>query len=88
MKVRIEADRRAASAAAAAHGADIIRRAISGQGKARVIAATGASRSTSLVPSPPPRTSTGHGSSSSISTNTRASRRTTRRASGAIFVRS
>ena len=44
MKVRIEADRRAASAAAAAHGADIIRRAISGQGKARVIAATGASQ--------------------------------------------
>ena len=44
MKVRIEADRRAASAAAAAHGADIIRRAISDRGKARVIAATGASQ--------------------------------------------
>ena len=44
MKVRIEADRRAAGAAAAAHGADIIRRAISNHGKARVIAATGASQ--------------------------------------------
>ena len=44
MKVRIEADRRAMSAAAAAHAAGTIRHAISDHGTARVIAATGASQ--------------------------------------------
>jgi glucosamine-6-phosphate deaminase len=44
MNVRIEADRRAMSAAAAAHGAASIRSAIDRRGKARIVAATGASQ--------------------------------------------
>ena len=44
MNVRIEADRRAMSAAAAAHGAESIRNAINRRGKARIVAATGASQ--------------------------------------------
>ena len=44
MKVRIEADRRAMSAAAATHGAESIRHAIHRRGKARIVAATGASQ--------------------------------------------
>ena len=44
MKVRIEADRRAMSAVAATHAAETIRRAIDRQGKARIVAATGASQ--------------------------------------------
>lgn len=44
MKVRIEPDRGAMSAAAAAHGAESIRNAINRRGKARIVAATGASQ--------------------------------------------
>jgi glucosamine-6-phosphate deaminase len=44
MDVRIEHDRRAMSAAAAAHAADSVRRAIDRHGKARIVAATGASQ--------------------------------------------
>jgi glucosamine-6-phosphate deaminase len=44
MKLRIEADRRAMSAAAAAHAAASVRSAISGHGHARIVAATGASQ--------------------------------------------
>jgi len=44
MNVRIEPDRRAMSAAAAAHAAGSIRRAIDRRGKARIVAATGASQ--------------------------------------------
>lgn len=44
MRVRIEPDRRAMSAAAATHGAESIRQAITRRGKARVVAATGASQ--------------------------------------------
>src|SRR5437762_8728937 len=44
MKLVLEPDRRAMSAAAGRHGADSIRRAIDRQGKARIVAATGASQ--------------------------------------------
>jgi glucosamine-6-phosphate deaminase len=44
MNVRIEADRRAMSAVAAKHAAGSIRRAIDRRGKARIVAATGASQ--------------------------------------------
>jgi len=44
MNVRIEPDRRAMSTAAAAHAAGSIRRAIDRRGKARIVAATGASQ--------------------------------------------
>ena len=44
MKLVLEPDRRAMSAAAASYGADSIRHAIDGQGKARIVAATGASQ--------------------------------------------
>jgi glucosamine-6-phosphate deaminase len=44
MKLVLEPDRRAMSAAAARHGADSIRHAIDRQGKARIVAATGASQ--------------------------------------------
>lgn len=44
MKLRLEADRRAMSAAAAEHAASSLRRLISQSGKARVVAATGASQ--------------------------------------------
>ena len=44
MKLILKPDRRAMSAAAATHGAASIRRAIDRQGKARIVAATGASQ--------------------------------------------
>jgi glucosamine-6-phosphate deaminase len=44
MNVRIEHDRRAMSAAAATHAAGSLRRAIDRHGKARIVAATGASQ--------------------------------------------
>ncbi len=44
MKLRLEPDRRAMSAAAARHGADSIRHVVSRLGKARIVAATGASQ--------------------------------------------
>ena len=44
MKLVLKPDRRAMSAAAASYGADSIRHAIDGQGKARIVAATGASQ--------------------------------------------
>jgi glucosamine-6-phosphate deaminase len=44
MRVRIEADRRTMSAAAAAQAADSIRNAIARRGKARIVVATGASQ--------------------------------------------
>ena len=44
MKLVLEPDRRAMSAAAARHGADSIRHAIDRQGNARIVAATGASQ--------------------------------------------
>ncbi|HEU4938389.1 MAG TPA: glucosamine-6-phosphate deaminase [Vicinamibacterales bacterium] len=44
MKLRLEADRRAMSVAAAEHAASSLRRVISQSGKARVVAATGASQ--------------------------------------------
>ena len=44
MKLRLEADRRAMSVAAAEHAASSLRRVIAQSGKARVVAATGASQ--------------------------------------------
>jgi glucosamine-6-phosphate deaminase len=44
MKLRIEPDRRAMSAAAARHGAESLRRLIKRQGRTRIVAATGASQ--------------------------------------------
>src|SRR3954466_12083207 len=44
MRIQIEANRKAMSAAAAAHGAEVLRHAIARRGAARLVAATGASQ--------------------------------------------
>src|SRR5215212_2975499 len=44
MRIQIEPDRKAMSAAAAAHGAEVLRDAIARRGAARLVAATGASQ--------------------------------------------